>query len=515
MNNPIYSYNGIPLIIPERYNPEENSFTILVGNNGVGKSRLLSGLSSELIEKYNLDLRYQEQLYTSYYAEMPKIITVSTSPFDTFKLPQRSGERYKADTSNYRYIGMRGNGLLGSGSISLISSAATGLLDKLRNQQNFYRLAKIFEVLGFDPSLEFIFKPMFDVSKSPRNKKPLPEKIELLTPTFQLFLDQKTESTSSSFLESIKNFKSETTRYTLPQAIRQPKYSTLTTSVNRSYTSEVHNTEVKIGAALDPKIQNSITSLPDSALEEIETAIEAYSRFYIGKSNFRLRASYDSVWNYRFDFGYGQHDILLNAVRVLLQYGLIKLMDLKLSKPSNPDMSLRRASSGEQCMLVIMLGIAGHITDFSKIFIDEPEISLHPQWQEKFMELLIEVFSSYRGCNFFIATHSPQTISRLHNENCFITSLTKGEIYNATDFRARSADFQLAELFDAPGIKNEYLIRLAFGIMSRVKKNKKTTNEDISELNKLIKLSKKTDSDDPLLELISSVFEMINFYAAN
>lgn len=511
VNNQLYSYNGTPLIIPEDYNPEENSFTILVGNNGVGKSRLLSGLSSELIQQHNLDRIYQEQYYTSYYAEMPKVITVSTSPFDTFKLPQRSGERYKAETSNYRYIGMRGNGLLSSGSISLISSAATGLLDKLRNQQNFHRLAKIFDVLGFSPSLEFIFKPMFDVSKSPRNRKLAPEKIELLTPTFELTRDHKIESAASSFLNSFKN---ELTRYTLPQAIRPSKYAALTTSVNRSYLSEVHNTEVKIGAALDPKIQNAVTSLPDSALEEIEEAIEAYSRFYIGKSNFKLRASYDSVWNYRFDIGYG-HETLLNAVRVLLQYGLIKLMDLKLSKPSNQDMSLRRASSGEQCMLVIMLGIAGHITDFSKIFIDEPEISLHPQWQEKFMELLIEVFSSYRGCNFFIATHSPQTIARLHNKNCFITSLTKGKIYNAADFRARSADFQLAELFDAPGIKNEYLIRLAFGIMSRIKKNKKTTSEDISELNKLISLSKKLDIDDPLLELISSVHEMINFYANN
>jgi predicted ATP-binding protein involved in virulence len=166
-------------------------------------------------------------------------------------------------------------------------------------------------------------------------------------------------------------------------------------------------------------------------------------------------------------------------------------------------------------MLVIMLGIAGHITDYSKIFIDEPEISLHPQWQEKFMELLIEVFSGYRGCNFFIATHSPQTISRLRNRNCFITSLTKGEIYNAKDFRSRSADFQLAELFDAPGTKNEYLIRLAFGIMSRIKINKKVSNEDVSELNKLLALSGKLDGDDPLRELISSVLEMINYYATH
>src|SRR5690606_1766215 len=130
-------------------------------NNGVGKSRLLSGLSRELIERYNSDQNFLALSDTSRYSELPKIITVSTSPFDTFKLPEKSSEKYKSDTSNYRYIGMRGNGLMSSGSISLISSAATGLLDKLRNQKSFHRLAKIFDVLGFDPSLEFIFKPMF------------------------------------------------------------------------------------------------------------------------------------------------------------------------------------------------------------------------------------------------------------------------------------------------------------------------------------------------------------------
>jgi predicted ATPase len=514
LNQHIYSYNGVPLLIPEHYYPEENSYTILVGNNGVGKSRLLSGLSSELIEQHALGRGHQIPRDTSRYAELPKIITVSTSPFDTFKLPQKSGEKYKADTSNYRYIGMRGNGLMSSGSISLISSAATGLLDKLLNKQSFNRLAKIFEVLGFDPSLEFIFKPMFDVSKSPQNLRAPLEWEELPTTKLQYNNGSELKINLPAILQNHNN---DLTKYNLPLQIRSSKYSAISESVNRSYMSEVYNTEVKIGAGLDPKIQNAITSLPDSALEEIESAIESYSRRYRRKMHFKLRATFefDFGWTYRFDGGYGEDNELLYATKVLLQYGLIKLMDLKLSKPSNPDMSLRRASSGEQCMLVIMLGIAGHITDYSKIFIDEPEISLHPQWQEKFMELLIEVFSGYRGCNFFIATHSPQTISRLRNRNCFITSLTKGEIYNAKDFRSRSADFQLAELFDAPGTKNEYLIRLAFGIMSRIKINKKVSNEDVSELNKLLALSGKLDGDDPLRELISSVLEMINYYATH
>ena len=88
-------------------------------------------------------------------------------------------------------------------------------------------------------------------------------------------------------------------------------------------------------------------------------------------------------------------------------------------------MSLKRASSGEQCLLVMLLGIAGHITDGSIILIDEPEISLHPRWQEEFIIMLTKAFLTYSGCQFIIATHSPQIISNLPNKGCYITSLSK------------------------------------------------------------------------------------------
>lgn len=86
----IFYHNGIPLIIPHEYNEAKNSFSILVGNNGVGKSRLLSSLSNSFIEYIErpayiaMDSSYE----ADYFTNIPKVITVSTSPFDTFKLPE-------------------------------------------------------------------------------------------------------------------------------------------------------------------------------------------------------------------------------------------------------------------------------------------------------------------------------------------------------------------------------------------------------------------------------------------
>lgn len=132
LNKPVYAYEEIPLIIPGLYDPNRNSYSVLIGDNGAGKSRLLSNISSMLAQKakHRPDSAYTWRFNTNVRLDgMPKVITVSTSPFDTFKLP-KSDSPYDPENSNYRYIGMRGAGSMSSGSITLISSAAVGLLDK-------------------------------------------------------------------------------------------------------------------------------------------------------------------------------------------------------------------------------------------------------------------------------------------------------------------------------------------------------------------------------------------------
>ena len=66
---------------------------------------------------------------------------------------------------------------------------------------------------------------------------------------------------------------------------------------------------------------------------------------------------------------------------------------------------ITEASSGELCILFNMLSIAGSIKDESIVLLDEPELSLHPEWQRDFLPLLAKVFSKYKRCHFIIATH--------------------------------------------------------------------------------------------------------------
>ncbi|PLC59432.1 hypothetical protein [Photobacterium carnosum] len=152
----IEEYQGVPLVIPSELMHGENCYTMLTGKNGVGKSRLISELAREYTERY--DVHREEYVFHNHYksVDQPKIIAVSTSPFDKFPLHRKRPNTY--EISNYRYVGIRSAGAFGASAISLISSAMSGIFEKLTMGWGYDRLIKIFDVLGFAPEVQFVFK---------------------------------------------------------------------------------------------------------------------------------------------------------------------------------------------------------------------------------------------------------------------------------------------------------------------------------------------------------------------
>lgn len=194
----------------------------------------------------------------------------------------------------------------------------------------------------------------------------------------------------------------------------------------------------------------------------------------------------------------------------LLELGLLKLREVSLRKlNSNHRIHLNEASSGEQSVVLGFLGIAAHIQDGSLICIDEPEICLHPEWQERYIELLISTFSRFKRCHFVIATHSPQIISRLEDENCFILNIETGETLDARDLIKRSSDFQLANTFGAPGYKNEYLSRELISLLTQFSKSGALSDEQFSFAHKLLKLKPVLDASDPVRQLMTMLGEVL------
>lgn len=204
----------------------------------------------------------------------------------------------------------------------------------------------------------------------------------------------------------------------------------------------------------------------------------------------------------------GQIDNINTPLKTLLKFDLIKLIDFRINKNTYGWMSLRLASSGEQCILLSMLGIATNICNNSLILIDEPEISLHPEWQEKYISLLMRIFERYNSCLFVIATHSPQIVSKLDPFRSFIYTIKNDELESASEYVKKSSDYQLANLFLAPGYKNEYLTRELITFLTSPNEYMESNKSD--EIKKIISLSANLDPSDPVFKLIEIARKVIS-----
>jgi len=74
-----------------------------------------------------------------------------------------------------------------------------------------------------------------------------------------------------------------------------------------------------------------------------------------------------------------------------------------------------KLSSGEQHILILFYHLLFCIEHNTLVLIDEPELSLHVEWQRDFIDTLNKVISLQKNykieIQILIATHSPQIIS--------------------------------------------------------------------------------------------------------
>jgi len=450
----------------------ENVFTLIVGQNAVGKSRLLRkivsnyifssenrtktsdrsgqsvnhnpsypmGLLNELpkpsrhknlptylqsalpyITQTHNNYNYGE-VRTSHYSSLTpsNVIAVSTGRHDRF--PSATHARNKEVIADYRYIGTD------QFSKNSISSSLISLLEGLlQGRQSLHKLSNIFEYLGFAPYLDI-----------------------------KLSLDKK-------------------------------HYARLTNE--ESY--ELHYSS-------DPSLLEFLIGDEDRMHDSYSSA-RAFYEYLKARSKTNIELHF---WDDSLDV---QHQTIDELIP-FLKSGLIKIFDITLIKLVDKSrLRLSQASSGQQCMLTIMLGIAGAIKNGSLICVDEPEISLHPQWQTNLVKQLQEVFSDFTGCHFVIATHSPQLVSGLTSTNGYVLNLEDKELHHSFDYAKRSADFQLAEVFHTPGQNNEYLLRVALLLLTKLSRREELCHEDRESLNRLISIRKRMSDTDPVYHLIGQV----------
>lgn len=432
-------------------NPNGNIYSVIIGKNGTGKSRLLSSTIREFVDDESStnyyrrkDLGFKEEPKGEVVLKRKptKIIAVSTSPYDKYPLP-----RIRENINDYyRYFGLRDLRTHNFG-LAFITKIIGSLFEVIcfrRDQYN--RISNVLNYLGFTDEIVTRFELRF-------SRKRLDDFIskEISNEEFERYLMHYSPSTRRFF-------------------------------------------------------KNENNEFDENKILELKHILS--KRRNIRKSVYDIHLSSRGIENELFaeDF-YNDYSFLIDS-------GILRLREFGLRKKgTNRVFRINQASSGEQCIVTTFLGIACHLEDNSLICIDEPEISLHPEWQARFIKLLISTFKDYKKCHFIIATHSPQLISNLSDNNCFILNMEKNELLNASDFIKHSIDFQLANLFNYPGFKNEYLNRIAFSIMSKVAKKKKFDKEDIINFEIIQSQIEFMSEEDPIKQLFDLIKDLKNKYA--
>lgn len=438
---------------------EENAadyVSLIIGPNGTGKSKILLSLieifnsldriirdhsaNYSFAYQYKLEYTHNGQHFTIIYSDnvliingeesgqarrhllLPTKVLISAFSFND-KYPLRE-QRGRVKNPNYHYLGLKSttnNIFIGNPTKTAISN----LYEAVLQGKDITPLRAAFVTLGLKPSLTLVYKPGKHFDFLQDNGFAENRSIDYLqfTERFRLFYRQNSRRRSEPQLKRLGNEKIErilSQQENIENLIEFLRRNVLT--INNTT-----NKEIQFNPVLDfddPQSFGAFVTqvLPFQLLSDLEIA--SFQRFEVMKINS----------NFSFD----------------------------------------ESSSGEYHIILTFLNILSLVEDNSLVMLDEPEISLHPNWQIKYMEVFTNIFSHFSNCHYIIASHSHFLVSDLKSSSSNITSIDVGREGKimvkpyTKDTYGWSAEQILLDVFNVATTRNYYLTRIVGNILDEI-----------------------------------------------
>ncbi len=204
-----------------------------------------------------------------------------------------------------------------------------------------------------------------------------------------------------------------------------------------------------------------------------------------------------------------------NELSILKKLRVLEMEHVSLFR-NGKKVEISHASSGEQQLLSTFLTLASAAEDDSLVLLDEPDISLHPEWQSQFIELLDQTMERYNGIHYVLVTHSPYLISDLKEESANIVRLeSKNSRVDTAVIQdntyGKSLEQITLDVFNMPTSRNAHLSGKIVELMNLLKAKKGNIEDsDKNLVRNLVFLTSKLDSNDPLKILINRVEQHLN-----
>lgn len=194
---------------------------------------------------------------------------------------------------------------------------------------------------------------------------------------------------------------------------------------------------------------------------------------------------------------------------------LINLDGLYLQKKDS-NMAIQQTSSGEYHLILSLLGLYSRISNNSLVLIDEPEISLHPKWQMRYINFIKKMFHQYSDCHFILSSHSHFIVSDLEPQTSSVVAIKRNIDNDITtkllDYSTYgwSAEQILLEVFETGTTRNYYLTEKLSEVFEliAVEPNKRNLIKIKSIVNDIREKDLTGISDsDPLKDIINKLLD--------
>lgn len=460
-----------------------NYYTIITGDNASGKSSLLSKAINHFLfnNKKNDYLDSAINLVSSSEKKPSKIIALCNSRFDRFTsnpIFNKKLNKYSENSMFYIHPEMGDNSRRGMAGI-VDQCLKNSLRHKnIRNIREVNKVSEAFMMFGLQPYLHLKYnldirniKYILDVFKNLINRK-------------DIFLDEN----DNGFVK------------------------------NKHLNDEELNIRV---SKLDESIEIILKNIRDDCdlhtLFDILLMLDAgkitsrdFGNIYFSVSEKKI---YSEVRKLTYEFNGA------DIIQYLFILDIINVSDIQvIHLDSKKEVSIVSLSSGQRTLFGHAVVLSSFVEKNCMICIDEPENSLHPEWQLNFMRFISLLCPDSLEAHIFIATHSPQIISGMQFDNGCVLSLTNrndtgyivirkdnkyeddefNELQPLSVYREQSADKQLTGIFKSPGHKNDFIIRKLLLILSKISKKINLTDDDnefIDEIKTLLEKNRIPDGD--------------------
>lgn len=471
---------------------DENYYTLITGENGCGKSSLLSKAANAYIFQSNNNFIHGRETFDSQHAPS-RVIAICNSSYNRF-VSKKVYTNLTPIREPHYYLQ---NDVESDSTRSLQSIIIPAIKEVLANYQ-----------------FENITSDNFNIKKTERFTFRNRSQIEDITSAFHMI---GIEPSLSMELEYNKGY-------------IQFFLKTQGTGIHHDIKS---GNDIKLGTMEKVYYKEHIDFLRSVHIED--GFIDYFLHIFLGarsiKQPTKLNLRVDSH-----DFEFSSAEMPLDIILPAILCGFIIPKKIQVQRMGSLKwVSIQSLSSGQQSLLISALLISTFAIPNSLICIDEPENSLHPEWQLDYMNFIAKLCPYNLGCHFLIATHSPQIISGMKSTNGCIVSLNSGhkknnsfeslqpieyenfisnnqELHELSSHIRKSADRQLIDIFKSPGFHNETIIHRLVLILTKLTKKIALNSDDsrfINEISSFIKHGKidEYDAANIILEQIKAMLK--------